>query len=123
MLRLKTVLQSFAEELKGFTASAVVLIEDGIPVMALGKSSEIDPYSVAAYLTSIVQAKVKAAKFIDEVPSTEDILIARGDYYYFIRLIPEKNYFLYVMTKHDEWLGRIRLIADKCQAQIEEIMG
>ncbi len=123
MLKLKTILQSIADQLPDFTASAVVLIEDGIPVVALGKSSAIDPYAVAAYLTSIVQAKVKAAKFIDELPSSEDILIARDDYYYFIRLKPEKRYFLFIMTERNERLGRLRLIVEECEAEIAEIMG
>ncbi|MEE9912948.1 MAG: hypothetical protein K4571_14635 [Deltaproteobacteria bacterium] len=123
MLRLKTVLQSIADQLPAFTASAVVLIEDGIPVATLDSGSEIDPYAVAAYLTSIVQSKLKAAQFIDERPSVEDILIARDDYYYLVRLNPEKHYFLFVMTGRSEWLGRVRLAVDECQSEIAEIMG
>ena len=89
MQKLQTVLQAIASELPGFSAAGIVLIEDGITVAALGKGPETDPSAIAAYLTGIVQSKIKAAPFVGEQPSVEDILIARDDRYYFIRLAPK----------------------------------
>lgn len=122
MLKLHTVLQSLALELPGFAAAGIVLIEDGIPVAALGKGPEIDPTVIAAYLTGMVQSKMKAAPFVDEHPSVEDILISRDDGYYFIRLIPEKPYFIFVAAGRNEWPGRIRLVVEAYQKSINENM-
>jgi len=122
MQKLQTVLQAIASELPGFSAAGIVLIEDGITVAALGKGPETDPSAIAAYLTGIVQSKIKAAPFVGEQPSIEDILIARDDRYYFIRLAPKRPYFIFIMAERNEWPGKIRLVVEAYQQSIADKM-
>ena len=74
-------------------------------------------------MTSIVQSNLKALKLISRDQVTDDILITTNDYYFLIRHRSDKPYFLFIMTKRDEWLGRVRLRIKKYEKEIIRLLG
>ena len=120
---IKGVLETIAADLPGFVASAAVLVEDGLPIAALTKRADIDPEAISAHMTSIVQSNLKALKLISRDQVTDDILITTNDYYFLIRHKSDKPYFLFIMTKRDEWLGRVRLRIKKYEKEIIRLLG
>ena len=120
---IKSVLETISHDLPGFVASAAVLVEDGLPIAALTKRADIDPEAISAHMTSIVQSNLKALKLISRDQVTDDILITTNDYYFLIRHKSDKPYFLFIMTKRDEWLGRVRLRIKKYEEEIIRLLG
>ncbi|MBI4772662.1 MAG: hypothetical protein HY788_00540 [Deltaproteobacteria bacterium] len=119
---IKTVLETIADDLPGFVASAAVLVEDGLPIAGLSKRADVDPEAISAHMTSIVQSNLKALKLVGQDQVTDDILITTNDYYFLIRHKPGKPYFLFIMTERNEWLGRVRLRVKKYETEIIRIL-
>ena len=116
----KGILSKMSEELPGFVAAAVVVVEDGLPVAELSLNPEVEALAAAAYLASVVKSNRKAVKLLSGSPVTNDIIIMNDAYSFIIRPMESMPYFLFVMTVKDEWLGRTRLIIDKYEKHVEQ---
>lgn len=120
---LKNLLEQLAEELPGFVASAVVLIEDGLSVAELSKNADVEAGAASAYLASVVKSNQKAIKHLAGGQITDDILITTDKNFFLIRHMEGKPFFLFVMTNKDEWLGRTRLVMKKYESLILESLN
>ena len=120
--RLKKILEDLSCELPGLVVSAVVLIEDGLSIAELSVNPNIEAGPASAYLASIVKSNLKAIKLLGGEQKTDDILITTDHNYFLIRHIAGKPFFLFVMTRKDEWLGRARLLMKKYEKVMMKIL-
>ena len=120
---LQKILEHMAHELPGFVASAVVLIDDGLSVAELSTHPDVEAGTASAYLASIVKSNLKAIKLLAGDQTTDDILITTESNYFLIRHISGKPFFLFVMTKKDEWLGRARVLMRDYEKAVVGALG
>lgn len=109
-MELNKKLAEFAGELPGIVTAALVLVEEGLPIAEYNTVDSIEAGAAAAHLAGVVKSNLKALKRLDGGEEPEDILITTESHYYLIRPISGKPYFLFIMTKKDEWLGRTRML-------------
>jgi predicted regulator of Ras-like GTPase activity (Roadblock/LC7/MglB family) len=119
---LNGLLVHLEKELPGFVASGVVLVDDGMVIAGRSRGSGIEIGSASAHLANIVQSNLKTLNLMGDEQVTDDILITTDKYYFLIRHNPEQPFFHFVMTKNDEWLGRIRLLMKEHEKRIIRIL-
>ncbi len=119
---LKDILVHLEKELPGFVASAVVSVEDGLPLAEYTKNSNFEAGEAAAYLASIVKSNRKAIKLLEGGQVTDDLLITTDKNYFLIRHGVDKSFFIFLMTSKSEWLGKARLLIKKYEALINYVM-
>lgn len=107
---LKKTLADPAEQTPGFVAGAVALIEEGLPAAEITLRPGFQTSAAAAVLAGVVKTNLKAIAGIDDREEIEDILINTSKYYFLIKPVGGKPYFLFLATEKDEWLGRTRML-------------
>jgi len=113
-----------ATRIPGFIATAVVFLDDGMSISKLCKDPELDPDAIAAYLSSVVNSHIKAARVLSIAGSqdTNDILITSGGRYFVIRFLSEQQVFFYVVTEENGRLGTIRGLLKKYEKHVEKTL-
>ena len=120
---LKQAIRKLADEIPGFLAVAVVMVEDGLSIAEISANQKVEVGAAAAYLTSVVKSNLKTIKLLADGQVTDDILITTDKAYFLIRHTEGKPFFLFVQTNRNEWLGRTRLVMRKYEALILKIMN
>jgi len=122
MKELETILEDLADRLPGLYSSAVVSIQDGLTVAEVNRRLEVGVGVASAYLASIVQSNIKAVKVLGWNEPVDDILITTGKNYFLIRHIPNQDYFHFVMTAKNAWLGQTRLLMKEAGQKILTVL-
>lgn len=115
---LKTIHEHMANHIKGYIASAVVNLEDGLPVSKLCTDPEIDCDAISVYLSSIVNSHIKTTRIIPGTRKTNDISFTTDKNYFIIRILPRQQVFFYVMTEEDGRLKFKRLLMEKYEKYV-----
>ncbi len=76
----------------------------------------------AAYLASIVKSNRKAIRLLGGGQVADDILITTDKNYFLIRHGEGKAFFVFIMTTHNEWLGKARMLIRKYESIINDLM-
>ena len=119
---IRKVLEDLGEEMPGFVAAAVVLVEDGLSIAEHAASSNVVAGEAAAYLASIVKSNRKAIRLLGGGQVADDILITTDKNYFLIRHGEGKPFFMFIMTTHNEWLGKARMLIRKYESIINGLM-
>lgn len=118
---IKKILVDLAGEMPGFVAAAVVHVEDGLSIAEYAPSSKMIAGEAAAYLASIVKANRKAILLLGGGQVADDILITTDKNYFLIRHGAGKPFFIFIMTTHNEWLGKARLLIRTYERRVNDI--
>ena len=115
---LKIIHEHMATHIKGYIASAVVNLEDGLAVSKLCTVPEIDCDAISVYLSSIVNSHIKTTKIIPGTRETNDISFTTDKNYFIIRILPSHLVFFYVMTEEDGRLKSKRSLMEKYEKYV-----
>ncbi len=119
---LTDVLKDLAYELPGFVASAVVFIDDGLPIAEFSVDDQVEASAASAYLTSIVKSNRKAIKLMSADQVVDDILVTTESHFFIIRHVENRSFFIFVMSDRNEWLGKARMLICKFEKKINTIL-
>ncbi len=112
-IRLKKIHDHMATHLKGYVASAVVDLEDGLSMSKLCVDETLDSDAISAYVANIVKSHTTATKIIPGTRATDDISFTTDMNYFIVRIFPEHQIFFYVMTEKTGQLEFKRKIIEK----------
>jgi hypothetical protein len=110
---LKIILEHMATRILGYIASAVVDLETGLSVSQICADPEIDCDAISVYLASIVNSHIRSSKAIPGIRDISDISLTTDKNYFVIRILPEQQVFIYVMTEMKGRLESKRSIMEK----------
>ena len=120
---LNDILVNLSHDLPGFVASAVVMVDDGLSLVEYAKDSSFEVGEASAYLASIVKSNNKAIKLLSGEQVTDDLLITTDKNYFLIRHSTGKQFFLFIMTTKNEWLGKARILIKKYEELVNQKMA
>lgn len=120
---IKKVLMEMAEEMPGFVAAAVVLVEDGLSIAEYASNSKVIAGEAAAYLASVVKANRKAILLLGGGQVADDILITTEENYFLIRHGEGRSFFIFIMTTHSEWLGKARVLIRQYEKRVNDLLS
>ncbi|MEN8189390.1 MAG: hypothetical protein ABFS19_06045 [Thermodesulfobacteriota bacterium] len=120
--KLTQIFEQMAGELPGYQAAAVVSRDDGLTIVEVSRQDSSETAAAAAYLASIAKSNAKAIKLLPDEQTTDAILVSTDLHYFLIYDIPGQPLFVFLMVHRDEWMGKVRMVADKFQPDLIKLL-